>query len=206
MEALALSGVPATYNLVTDRSTLDTAIGNRLNDATSIHQAFPVIHLSLHGNNEGIALTSGDFLTWHELRQVLVPINQSLDDALLVCLSSCFSASGCRMAMYANQPLPFFALVGHPEKAAWADAAIAFVTFYHRLSKGALLPDAVAAMKAASGDDRFSFNTGPDVQQRFTEFLKKKRLDDFRAALARRAATSPSPSQTNPPFRQRPRA
>ena len=108
------------------------------------------------------------------------------------------------MAMYENEPLPFYALVGHPEKAAWDDSAIAFVTFYHRLSKAAELPDAVVAMKAASGDDRFLFTLGPDVQQQFTEYLKKKRLDDFLAALARRAATSRGPSQTNSLFPQRP--
>lgn len=186
IEALNLSEVPATYNLTTDRVTLDTAIGDRLRNAIGWHQAFPVIHLSLHGNNEGIALTNGDFLSWHELREILLPINQALGSGLLVCLSSCYSASGCRMAMYENQPLPFFALVGHPESAAWSDSAIAFVTFYHRMSRGTNLVEAVEAMRVASGDSRFSFTIGQTVQQGFSEYLRQRRLDDFQAALSNR--------------------
>lgn len=187
MEALALSQIPATYNLVTDRPTLDTAIGERLQYALGIHQTYPVLHLSLHGSNEGIALTNGCFLYWQQLREILVPINQALGGYLLVCLSSCYGEYGVLMAMHENAPLPFSALVGHPESAEWDDSAIAFMTFYHRLFKGASASDAVEAMKLASGDSRFSFTSGQTVQQGFVEHLKKKRLEDLCEALSRSA-------------------
>lgn len=188
IEALALSEVPATYNLVTNRSTLDTAIGDRLKNAIDKHKAFPVIHLSLHGNDQGIALTNGEFLTWHELREILLPINQVFGNGLLVCLSSCYGAAGCRMAMYENKPLPFCALVGHPESATWSDSAIAFVTFYHRISKGATFTMAVEAMKVASGDDRFILSVGKAVQQDYGEYLTQNRIDDFRTAFSQQLA------------------
>lgn len=156
----------ATYNLVTDPSTLYLAIGERLDDAIEWHDASPVIHLSLHGSNQGIALTNGAFLSWYELRETLLPINQAMEGRLLICLSSCYGESGCQMAMYENQPLPFFALVGHPKSADWDDSAIVFVTFYHRLFKGAELNE--------------------------SEYLRQKRAVDILAAFRSRMAAQRS--------------
>ena len=175
LEALKLSQVPASYNLVTTRATLDEALGARLDQAVSYFRRFPVIHLSLHGNGNGIGLTDGHYVEWDSLRDLLLPINLRLGGALLVCLSSCFGAAGCKMAMYENQPIPFFALVGHPDTAAWGDSAIGFATFYHRLRAGANVFEAVEAMKAASGDHRFIAFGGERVQENYAKYLRETR-------------------------------
>ena len=53
-----------------------------------------------------------------------------------------------------DAPLPFFALVGSTQKPRWAETAIAFTVFYHRLAQGAHINDAVAAMNVAAADSR----------------------------------------------------
>lgn len=183
LEALGLSGVPATYNLVTSRSTLNEALGKRLADAMGLWRRFPILHFSLHGNADGVALTDREFIPWHDLREELLPINQATRGGLIVCLSSCFGASGCRMAMYENQPLPFLALVGHPESALLSDAAVGFVAFYHRLRKGASVFDAAEAMKIASGDQSFGVRTGTAIQEDYTSYLTRQRLEEQRQAI-----------------------
>lgn len=77
LEALGLSDVPATYNLVTSRATLKEALGNRLVDAMGSWKRFPILHFSLHGSAEGISLTDCEFISWRDLRELLLPINQA---------------------------------------------------------------------------------------------------------------------------------
>jgi hypothetical protein len=194
LEALGLSNVPATYNLVTSRSTLIEALGYRLVEAMDSWGRFPILHLSFHGNSNGVALTDREFISWHDLRQLLLPINQATGGGLIVCLSSCFGASGCRMAMHENQPLPFLALVGHPESVCLSDVAVGFVAFYHRLRKGTTVYDAVKAMKSASGDQSFGVLTGTDIHEGYVSFLKRQRLEEQRQAILEYLKTPCPPS------------
>jgi hypothetical protein len=46
------------------------------------------MHLSLHGDGEGIVFSSGERLTWAELKELLVPINRATSGNLLLCMSS----------------------------------------------------------------------------------------------------------------------
>lgn len=49
---------------------------------------YPIVHLSAHGSQAGIQLSSGEVIEWSALRELLVPINESLLKALCsyVCL------------------------------------------------------------------------------------------------------------------------
>lgn len=103
--------------------------------------------------------------------------------------------------MYESQPLPFLALVGHPESAWWSDAAVGFVAFYHRLRKGASIFDAVKAMKCASGDQGFEVRIGTAVQGDYVSFLNQQRIEQQRQALREyldRYYPSRTDLQTNP--------
>ena len=44
----------------------------------------------MHGHPDGVALTCGDFLLWHDLRHLLLPLNRAMQGGLLICMSSCF--------------------------------------------------------------------------------------------------------------------
>ncbi len=111
LESLRISQLQATYNLVTDEATLNEAFGNRLVQAIGYHDCFPIVHLSLHGNNCGVELTNGHFIEWHRLRDYLLPLNQAMGDGLIVAMSACFGLYGSMMAMYENTPLPFYCSV-----------------------------------------------------------------------------------------------
>jgi hypothetical protein len=77
------------------------------------------------------------------------------------------------MAMRADRPdLPFYALVGSPEKPTWAETAVAFTTFYHQLARGVHITDAVNAMRIASGRNSFFVQWGENTRQGYLDYLK----------------------------------
>lgn len=165
-EALGIAQIPHWYTLVRTRDELRNALQEGI--ATAWHQLGahlnPIVHLSVHGNAQGIQLNNGDFLTWHELRELLLPLLQAMQGRLLICMSSCFGAGGCRMAMYNDQHRPFWALVGHSRSPSWADAAISYVSFYHLFFKGFDIDTCVGSMKVASGDHNFVMFMGAQAQ------------------------------------------
>lgn len=159
-------------------------------------QLLPIIHISAHGNAEGIALSNGEVISWEHLKQLLQPINAALQGFLLVCMSSCEGYAGTRMAMFTdNQAMPFFALVGCSGKPTWSDTAVAYATFYHLLAKGHNVDQSVAAMRTASGNEGFFLSRGEQVKKDYIEFVNKQntaRLRDMLAALRRSQQQQPS--------------
>jgi hypothetical protein len=198
-EALRLSRIKAAYSLATDRATFYRALGERLKQVLLAQpDTIPHIHISCHGDANGLQLTDGSPISWDELRQLLLPLNKALNDRLLVCMSSCFGASAARTAMWVSGDLPFFALVGHPGALAWSDGAVAYIAFYHRLGKGAHITDAVHAMKAASGDDKFQCQFGPLVQEGWREFMRTSGDEIYRRSLLQALDSQPDPPAVPP--------
>ena len=159
--ALQLANIPSVHRLTVSMDAFETALGLGLLLHLSEGEVLPpILHISAHGNDEGLQLTSGEVVTWPRLRDLLMPINHALNGNLLICMSSCqgFYAS-CMALSEVKMPLardiPFFGLVGHQGKPSWSDTAIAFASFYHLLTKGYYIDTAVRAMKIASGNDGF---------------------------------------------------
>jgi hypothetical protein len=153
-EGLRIAGIKSYFNLVIDEASFLKAIYPNL--AIGIkNYGTPIIHISAHGNKEGVQLSNNFFITWEKLRNILSPINASLNDLLILCISSCDGFCGCTMAMESHDHYPFFGLVGPTAEISISDTAIAFLTFYYRLFKGTSVQEAVEAMKTASGNTKF---------------------------------------------------
>lgn len=172
-ETLRLAGIPHWYSLASDRAMLSEALGHRLGEAWKHHQKIPILHLSMHGSADGVALTSGEFVSWHDLRELLLPMIRAMQGGLLVCMSSCFGSSGSRMAMYADNEPHFWALVGNSASPTWADAAIAYASFYHLFFKGFNIKVCVDSMKVAGGDHNFMYLLGADMKAGWDAFIQQ---------------------------------
>lgn len=137
---------------------------------------YPILHISAHGSPDGIQLSSGDVISWAVLREFLVPINESLQGILLLCMSACEGYSTCRMAMYVeNKPHPYYVMIGNYGKPTWSDTAVAYLAFYHLLFKGVPIRDAVEAMRRASGDNGWAVETADEIKRGYVEFVESKR-------------------------------
>lgn len=164
-EALSLSQTPHWYCLATNRETLISSLDEQMRLAWDRYKLPPVLHLSMHGNDRGIGLTDGDFIEWHDLRETLQPLNNWMKGGLLIAMSACYGSSGCRMAMHDEPKETFWALVGNCKSPRWADAAVAYVVFYHNLFKEVHVEECVKRMRLASGDDEFMFFLGKDAKE-----------------------------------------
>lgn len=135
----------------------------------------PILHLSAHGATPGIQLSSGDVITWSNLRQLLVPINESLGGALLLCMSACEGYSACQMAMQQQENVkhPYFAMIGNYGQPTWSDTAVSYLAFYHLLAKGRTIPEGIQAMNAASGLTSWTAEAAEETRRNYIEFLKR---------------------------------
>jgi hypothetical protein len=172
-EALTLAGIRSRYRVATNRTTFERAMHEDIGAAMVERRSFPIIHISAHGDEDGIGLTDGTRYEWPELQEHLTDINTTLRGGLLVAMSSCFGVNGCYMAMHDDGPLPFWGIAGHSGTALWSDSAIAFVAFYHRMFKGASVEEAQAAMRAASGDTQFHILKAADARQAWLQVVEE---------------------------------
>lgn len=166
--ALQLARIPHVYNLASNRETFRAALSERLVHALStpaLQGLRPILHLSMHGNDSGVGLTSGEFISWDDLHSDLAPLLNAMNGGLLICMSSCFGLSGCRMAMNTTTDQSFWALVGNSHSVDWSDAAVGYITFYHQFFKSTHLDQCVRIMGEAAGDRNFLHLPGQALKQ-----------------------------------------
>jgi hypothetical protein len=163
-EAFKIAGIQHKYNLASNKEMFIEALCSRLPMICNQLQELPILHLTMHGNKNGIQLTSGDFLTWNELYQLILPLKRYMNGNLLICMSSCEGFYAISMEMNIDGEPPLFALVGSPQTVGYHDSAIAYTTFYHLFFKGKNIEECVQAMRIASGDSNFDFQFGVTVK------------------------------------------
>jgi hypothetical protein len=175
-QAVALNQIPCVSRTAIDRTAFTAALRIGLPEAMKAYPALlPIVHFSAHGASDGLGLSNGDLVTWADLKDLIAPINASLNGTLIVCMSACEGYSACRMAMHlGDAPHPYMAIVANFGKPTWADTSVAYLTFYHRISKDLLVTEAVEAMKAASGDDQWVVETAAESKQAYLDFVSKQ--------------------------------
>lgn len=175
-QAACLNQIYCSVKTAVNYEAFEAALKLGLNDAMEYFKdKFPILHISAHGYEEGIQLSSGEQLTWAQLRLLLHPINKALNGNLIVCLSSCQGYSGTRMAMHLEDDgYPFFAIVANSDKTLWSDTAVAYSAFYHLVAKGEFIVQAVQAMCVASGNPTFFVQTAEESRQGYIEYIQKQ--------------------------------
>lgn len=174
--ALGLDQIPCVTRTAINPEAFGAALRIGLPEAMKQFAGrYPILHISAHGASKGLQLSSGDVVTWADLRQLLVPINESLGGALLLCMSACEGYSACQMAMEEQEDAkhPYFAMVGSYAQPTWSDTAVSYLAFYHLLAKGRTVPEGVEAMNAASGLDSWTAEAAAATHRNYIEFLKQ---------------------------------
>ena len=172
-QAIQLNGINATLRLAINLEAFTAALHVGLIEAMNASPgALPILHISAHGFSNGIQLSSGEILQWADLRNLLVPLNEIFNGCLIVCMSTCEGYSGSRMAMVQDgEKHPFYAIIGNSDKPTWPETAIAFATLYHLIAKGESIPNAVNAMRIASGSQSFFETRATESQKGYLEYI-----------------------------------
>lgn len=151
-EALKLMNIQSQHLLAVNKNALVLSFLSVFNIHLNTPGLIPIIHISAHGCKEGIFLTNGKLLTWHELCEILTPLNKALNGYLLLFMSSCEGLYAASMAFKEGKKNSFCTLIGNIGKPTWAETLVFFTTIYHLLGKATHIKEAVDAAKAASGN------------------------------------------------------
>lgn len=186
---LDLAGIPNLYNLVVDRKRFDVAMRERVDYGIRRFKVLPIVHLTAHGNEQGIQLThqhdAGELILWKDLAELLKPLHQAIlhytaTAGLGVCMSTCGGIHGRRMAEVMNfQDVPFAWLVGTATSVNIHDAALAFVVFYRGFQRGESQDQLIRAMQVASGVSDFAIEFGHLRQQEYSQANLQSFLENF---------------------------
>ena len=172
-QAANLNQIPCLVKTSINFEAFEAALKIGLKEAMdSLPNLIPILHISAHGFSEGIQLSNDEIINWNDLKALLRPINQALNNSLLLCLSSCKGYMGVRMAMNTDEiDHPFYAIISNGETPLWSDTAVAYSTFYHLIAKGHFIIDAVKAMQVASGNNSFWMRTAEDAKKTYLEYI-----------------------------------
>lgn len=93
---------------------------------------YPMLHVEVHGNKNGIELKSKEFINWEDFYQLLMEINMHLGNHLFLTLAVCNGAYLMRQIQL-DKPSPFFGFIGSFEESSIEDLMIRYNEFYKEL-------------------------------------------------------------------------
>lgn len=177
---LDTAGIPYSYSLAVNLDRFCIAMTDEVEDVIDKLNKIPILHLSVHGSEEGIQLTNQEKLLWSKLAGYISPINNLINGGLGVCMSCCCGVHGIQMAeVIRRRNLPYKWLVGSFADVQLPDVALAYSVFYRRLHCGDYGDDEdlIETVRAASGIDDFDVWDGERIQEeylqdRYEQFVK----------------------------------
>lgn len=137
LEDTSIHIVPHTAN---DVATLIEAINDvRTYRASYIdpRHAVPYIHISCHGNKNGLEVGETEEMSWRALSEALLPLLETTDYHLALSLSSCWGYRGGELAYVMSEDYrkrrPYYSLVGPTKKEKIPKLLTTFAEFYRQL-------------------------------------------------------------------------
>ncbi len=152
-------------------------------DGINRDKGIPVLHFAGHGNKDGIGLPDKTLITWTDLRELLIPVNQRVGNILFVCMSCCEGFSAIKAAMSLWSDDPYVVIVGTSGKPTIAETSVAYATFYHQLNhlfrqifttgkSDIILPDITKNMCVASLHGEWELRTTEQIKDDFITVLR----------------------------------
>ena len=151
---------PALYEVPSAQAFVDL-LGRLENDGRS-QPLSPILHLEMHGDEDGISFSDGSRLAWPALASNLRPINGQSRNNLILVMAVCKGyhlLKGAFVDILA--PCPYWGLVGAEVDLTEAQIEKSFEAFYLTLHQGNGRT-ALAAFAAASGNS-FLFASAEQV-------------------------------------------
>ena len=143
-DMLNLANIENQVYKVSDRETLELAFKSIADDFNSLSKKIVVnIHFSLHGSEDGIALSDNTIIEWEEFSKIIKELNEAIGyirlgdkriSFLALNFSVCNGFSARKIEEYSSDQL-FYSLIGPTQTVSWADSLIGFAVYYHNLLK-----------------------------------------------------------------------
>ena len=179
-EFLDIAGIQYSYNLAVDLDRFHIAMRDKIVKSIKDYRKVPILHLSTHGNEQGIQLTNQygteDMIFWPQLADYLRDIHEYIG-GLGVCMSCCFGAHGIQMAkVISKEKIPYRWIIGSFSDIDLCDSALAYATFYRRLHRGIDNTNhLMEALRIVSGISDFGVLNAEQIQKAY----RQKRIEEI---------------------------
>jgi hypothetical protein len=102
-------------------------------------------------------------------------VNRLLNNWLILGMSTCEGYAGIRMAMHADEETQhaYYTIIGNGANQTWPETAVAFATLYHQLACVFPVDEAVKAMRAASGNEKFFIESASNTRESHIDYVRK---------------------------------
>jgi hypothetical protein len=146
--SLDLAEIPNHHFQVIDYKCLNQCIEFVCEDINSLKGkglVAPYIHISAHGNEKGIGLTSGEFIEWAAFALKVDRINELIGklpktpkknpieiSPMNYCFSTCKGYNAFKIQGEALEN-KFSSIIGPTESVDWSDSLLAFMSLYHQI-------------------------------------------------------------------------
>jgi hypothetical protein len=119
----------------------------------------PLIHVEAHGSNDskGLVLSSGEFLSWEELKRPLIDLNIATKNNLVIVLSTCYGAYLTTIVLPTDRA-PCFGLVGPTKVLAAEHLLRSFSRFYRELLASGSASEAVRQLNLGAGESGLNYS------------------------------------------------
>lgn len=166
-QALNLAGIKNSYYNVYNSKSLTEAFARIIQDVNRKDNILGVVdlHFSMHGNKNGIALTSGEFYTWDVLQELIRWFNEKVgyvwDEMLSPGMKygaarlnfSVCEGYHCKLMTTSKPIMPYTAILGPEMPVKWSTSLVAFMSFYHNVLQNKMgWVEAVMRMNIAVGE------------------------------------------------------
>ena len=116
----------------------------------------PYLHFEIHGNRDGLVINNGELISWVEIYEFLMPINQVLNNQLFISLATCYGA----FLFNTINPFkrsPFYGFIGNAEQIPSGEIEYAFSEYFSVLLEKLDLDDALLALNDATRNAPFPY-------------------------------------------------
>jgi hypothetical protein len=163
VSSLRLLEIPAVKRTIVSSEYFEKAISiDSIMKFAFETKRLPIIHISAHGDREGFELLDSTIISWEYFINYLKPINEILEENLVLCMSTCRGGYAYEMVNIEREPI-FSNLIGCLENIGWRDTLVGYLTFYHLYNKGFTIKEAVNGMNKATGSKHFKHFYGEEL-------------------------------------------
>lgn len=110
---------------------------------------FPVLHIEMHGNKQGLETSSGEFIKWEEIYPFFESINILCQNNFFVTLAVC-SGAHIMQIIQIDKPSPFWGILGSFDEIKADDIRVRFYDFYQEFFSSFHIDNAIERLHKAN--------------------------------------------------------
>ena len=147
-----IAGLSILYNYVNTLKELKGVLDSIIDEVETIG-TYPIIHFEIHGNPDGLVLSSNELLMWNELYEHLIAVNIPINNNLFVTLAVCMGAYLMK-EIRPTRSCPLWGFVGSFDELYSSDMLMRYTDFYLAFLANFNLDDAVKMLVKPSQHPR----------------------------------------------------